>query len=264
MSLLSLIPVPPDSLPSSADSAHYTQYRSAVVASAVGLISSLHPHTAAVWSKGKTLNQKQGVPTDTYSSVQPPPGTGDCEGFRWHARQSRHDPRKISYEQFEAGLLRNHSSNEREYIDSCFVVRQLAVAEEGELEVWQTKYNSPFPASRRAFVFRILTVSLPSRPSPTDPSRTLRSFIVVSIPTTHPDAPEEKEFVRGRYVSVEEVREDDDGTLVWTMAVSSDPGGSIPRFLSERVMPAKISEDVPSFLWWVWKGPLASLNPHAA
>ncbi|GAA6051965.1 hypothetical protein JCM3770_002987 [Rhodotorula araucariae] len=262
MSLLSLVPAPPGSLPASPDSPEYAQYRTAVVAAATDLIAALHPHNASVWARGKTLNARQGAPTDTYSSIKPPPGTGDSAGFRWHARQSLHDPSKISYEQFEAGLLRGHTSNEREYIDSCFVARRLAVVKEGELEVWQTKYHSPFPASRRAFVFRILTVSLPPRPSPSDPTRALRSFLVVSIPTTHPDAPEEKGYVRGRYVSVEEVREGDDGVLVWTMAVSSDAGGSIPRFLSERVMPAKISEDVPSFLWWVWKGPLAHVDRY--
>jgi hypothetical protein len=37
------------------------------------------------------------------------------------------------------------------------------------------------------------------------------------------------------------------------MAVSSSAGGMVPKLISEKVMPSKISEDVPSFIEWVQK-----------
>ena len=38
------------------------------------------------------------------------------------------------------------------------------------------------------------------------------------------------------------------------MAVASDAGGAIPRWITERAMPAKVAEDVPSFVEWVAGG----------
>ena len=48
----------------------------------------------------------------------------------------------------------------------------------------------------------------------TESSSVPRSFQVVSIPVNHPEAPIRKGFVRGRYVSVEEVVEQSD-EVVW-------------------------------------------------
>jgi hypothetical protein len=80
----------------------------------------------------------------------------------------------------------------------------------------------------------------------------------VSLPFKHPDCPEkqgaEKSRVRGKYVSVELVREIEDGKRAeWRMATSSDAGGSIPRFVTNSALPKSIAEDVPSFLRWMMK-----------
>jgi hypothetical protein len=79
----------------------------------------------------------------------------------------------------------------------------------------------------------------------------------VSIPFTHPGCPEkqgeEKARVRGKYVSVELVKEHPDGSVEWRMATSSDAGGNIPRFITNASMPKNVAEDVPSFLHWMWK-----------
>jgi hypothetical protein len=76
----------------------------------------------------------------------------------------------------------------------------------------------------------------------------------VSIPFLHPDCPEkvgdEKSRVRGRYVSVELVREHGE-EVEWRMATSSDAGGNIPRFMVNSSLPGKIAEDVPSFIGWL-------------
>lgn len=95
----------------------------------------------------------------------------------------------------------------------------------------------------------------------------------VSVPVTHPDLPEktgeEAGRCRGCYVSVERVRETEGGKKVeWRMATASHAGGkscmpstlaranglgNVPMFVSNNQMPAKISEDVPSFLKWLDK-----------
>lgn len=53
----------------------------------------------------------------------------------------------------------------------------------------------------------------------------------VSLPFDHPDFPEnqgsEKSFARGKYVSVERVKEVQSGNFVeWRMATASDAGGA--------------------------------------
>lgn len=85
----------------------------------------------------------------------------------------------------------------------------------------------------------------------------------ISIPFAHPSAPPdagaEQARVRGRYVSVEYVREVDGGDKVeWWMATASDAGGksepawrgvelmsragSIPQFLTNMSLPGKVTE----------------------
>lgn len=77
----------------------------------------------------------------------------------------------------------------------------------------------------------------------------------------------EKSRVRGRYVSVELVRETDGGRAVeWRMATSSDAGGNIPRFVTNGSLSKSIAEDVPSFLKWAakrWPPDAADLEPQA-
>lgn len=49
-----------------------------------------------------------------------------------------------------------------------------------------------------------------------------------------------------------------------SMAVSSDPGGMVPKMVSDRVMASKISEDVPSFLKWIESRPAAAQTATTA
>lgn len=105
-----------------------------------------------------------------------------------------------------------------------------------------------FPASNRDFAFAILTVPVPAGTgTTTDDNSNRRTFLVISIPYS---LPSQTGYTRGKYVSVEHVAELPDGKVEWTMAVSSDPGGLVPKFISEMSMPSKISEDVPSFVKW--------------
>lgn len=96
----------------------------------------------------------------------------------------------------------------------------------------------------------ILTVPVPPGSETHAEPVPLRSFLVISIPVAHPT---ESGYTRGKYVSVEHVAERPDGQIEWTMAVSSDPAGMVPKLISEKSMPSKISEDVPSFIQWARK-----------
>lgn len=84
-----------------------------------------------------------------------------------------------------------------------------------------------------------------------------RHLIVVSRPTSHPEAEEREGLVRGNYESMELMREipgtgqDEESNLIeWIMITRSDPGGGIPRFMVDRGTPGSIVADVPKFIEW--------------
>ncbi|WVN86851.1 uncharacterized protein L203_102025 [Cryptococcus depauperatus CBS 7841] len=154
------------------------------------------------------------------------------------------------YERFRRGLLEYHSENEREYIESCRETECLHVYKKHVAEVWRLTYKTPPPTNPRTFVVLLLSRELITSP----PGE--RSFMNISLPFVHPDCPEkkggEKGRVRGKYVSVERVKELEGGRQVeWSMVTSSDAGGNIPRFVTNRSLPSSIAEDVPSFLSWM-------------
>jgi len=51
----------------------------------------------------------------------------------------------------------------------------------------------------------------------------------------------EERGVRGRYCSVESIKELDGGRVEWRMVTSSTPGGRIPTFFVENSLPSQIS-----------------------
>ncbi|RXK35432.1 hypothetical protein M231_07287 [Tremella mesenterica] len=191
-----------------------------------------------------------------------PPINGDGNESNLHAivedevdeqtRQAKvmNDAPETLYERFRRGLLEYHSENEREYIESCRETECLQVFQPHVAEVWRLTYKTPPPTNPRTFVVLLL-----SRELKTDP-KGQREFMNISIPFDHPNCPPkqggEKSRVRGAYVSVERVRELDEGTKVeWKMATSSDAGGNVLRFMTNASLPGKIAEDVPSFLKWM-------------
>jgi hypothetical protein len=50
----------------------------------------------------------------------------------------------------------------------------------------------------------------------------------------------EEKGVKGRYVSVEHIKELEDGRVEWRMATSSTPGGRIPTFIAEASITSSI------------------------
>jgi len=108
--------------------------------------------------------------------------------------------------------------------------------------VWLNSYHIPM-FSDRDFLIAVYT------PAPKDD----KTFIVVSRPVLHPDAPPQAHHTRGIYESIEFVRDLGEEGCEWLMATASSPEGNIPAWVSERAMPGQISNDVPAFLQWTEK-----------
>ncbi|CUA69296.1 hypothetical protein RSOLAG22IIIB_08422 [Rhizoctonia solani] len=215
MSLLGLDPVSIQELPDI----------QAVLAEAKDLI-----HDIPNWTKGKTYH-------DVRTHKKPMPGPA------WHSRTSVHESSDGTFEEFWNCLGVNHSLNEKDYVPEVNSARQLASFE--AFEAWTMGYKFTPPIWDRTFTVLIACV-LEDSPS--------RQGFVISLPldvsADQALATQEPRGVRGRYVSVERVREID-GKVEWVMATRSAPGGLIPSFLSESAMPSKICEDVPHVVEWI-------------
>ncbi|KAJ9112725.1 hypothetical protein QFC22_006227 [Naganishia vaughanmartiniae] len=204
------------------------------------------------WHKKSTYHantvQAYALPKEKRSSLSLDPAE------HWVARTSTHRlegsaSTSAAYDYFRSGLLVDHSEQEKQYIESCMESERLQVCREAEAEVWRMTYKTPPPTSPRTFVFLLLTREVESTTGS-------RAFINISIPFDHPSClpkqANEKNRVRGRYISVECVREIEGGDKVeWLMATSSDAGGSIPQFLTDWSLASKVTEDVPSFVEYV-------------
>jgi hypothetical protein len=140
-----------------------------------------------------------------------------------------------------------------EVVKKATLVKKISATQ----EIWTMYYEFPsFGVSSR--VFTVLQVthydesSSPRtgcvRPSPRCP-RSLTPFwdsLFISIPIDLSSDPElaklEEHRVKGRYVSVEAIKELPSGNTEWRMATSGHPGGRIPTFLVESSMASSISQ----------------------
>ncbi|KAI0301989.1 hypothetical protein BC826DRAFT_1089826 [Russula brevipes] len=191
------------------------------------------------WKKGKSY-QKHTV--QTYSA---PKGPGDGAG--WHCRVSEHTPAEATFDEFWSKIGDNHSENEKEYIEDVKKVTLIKKVSATQ-EIWTAYYEfSAIGVSPR--VFTMLQVKH------YDDSSSPRTGLFISIPidvTGDPDlAKLEEKGVKGRYVSVESIKELPNGNTEWRMATSSSSGGLIPTFIVESTMASAISADVPQFLRWI-------------
>ncbi|KAF8503600.1 hypothetical protein F5888DRAFT_1008764 [Russula emetica] len=190
------------------------------------------------WKKGKAYEKKI---VQTYSSPK-----GPDDGAPWHCRVSEHVPTQITFDEFWSKLgCSNHSDYEKEYIEAvkkATLVKKISATQ----EIWTMYYEfSSFGISPR--VFTVLQVTHYDSSNP-------RTGIFVSIPVDLSSDPElaklEEKGVKGRYVSIESIKELSGGNTEWRMATSSSPGGRIPTFVVESTMASSISADVPHFMRW--------------
>ena len=142
----------------------------------------------------------------------------------------------------------------------------------GRVEVYELSAQMPPPVTPREFLTLFMStddgLTEKSGAAAHDGTKHVpRNFMIVSRPLTHPDAPERSSFVRGKYESVELIREiplhvspsktNQDGEIdpelnpvEWIMVTRSDPAGGVPRFLVDRGTPGAMLGDVTKFLDW--------------
>ncbi|KAL4780035.1 hypothetical protein BJX76DRAFT_351328 [Aspergillus varians] len=154
----------------------------------------------------------------------------------------------------------------------------------GRLNIYHVSATFPRPTTSRDFVVMIVTWEDEGWKGDGKGEREGRSWMMVSRPCEHPDAPPVGEYIRGQYESVEMVREilvDKDGSdasgsgsgsgsgsnhtngergeesnhVEWTMVTRSDPGGTIPRWLVEKGTPRSICTDAAKFIDWASHDP---------
>lgn len=144
----------------------------------------------------------------------------------------------------------------------------------GALEVYQLSAQFPGPTTPREFIPLILTsdqamTKMSAAQTSDGQTHIPRSHMILSRPITHPDAPERQGYIRGKYESVELVREiplsknkaegdspndaSELNPVEWIMITRSDPGGGIPRFMVDRGTPSAMLGDVHKWLDWATK-----------
>ncbi|KAF2219788.1 hypothetical protein BDZ85DRAFT_186335, partial [Elsinoe ampelina] len=206
----------------------------------------------------------------------------------WFARRSVHEG--ISFSRMRKAM-------KWEFLESMAVqggpgagaVRGLAVdsrlekkkvGQLGQMEVFQLSAQFPGPTTPREFITLLMTSeNALSEKSAADGKHIPRHLMILSKPCEHQDAEERSGYIRGRYESVEMIREiplhkrsgkaastsnllekhseqksgRERGNLnpiEWIMITRSDPGGGIPRFMVERGTPAGIVGDVAKLFDW--------------
>ncbi|KAK0228741.1 hypothetical protein IW262DRAFT_638051 [Armillaria fumosa] len=227
---LTITPLKPADIPSEA----------AILAAGESLLKS-----TSSWKPGKTYYKT----VKTYSR-----GKEAGDGAPWHCRVSEHPPAEATFDQMWAKLGTNKAENEKEYISAIDKVTKVKDISPTQ-SIWTLHYKFPPPVQPR--VFTVLQIVHLTETSP-------RTGVVVSIPIDL-SSPEDADLaklqekgVKGRYVSVEQVAELENGNTEWRMATSSTPGGLIPSFLTESTMNSTIAEDVPHFMKWLHSLPSES------
>lgn len=220
---LTITPLKPADIPSEA----------AILSAGESLLKS-----TSSWKPGKTYHKT----VKTYSR-----GKEAGDGAPWHYRVSEHAPAQATFDQMWGKLGTNKPENEKEYmaiIDKVTKVKDISPTQ----SIWTLHYKFPPPVQPR--VFTVLQIVHLTETSP-------RTGVVVSIPIdlSSPEdadlAKLEEKGVKGRYVSVEQLAELENGNTEWRMATSSTPGGLIPSFLTESTMNSTIAEDVSHFMKWL-------------
>ncbi|KAL6305309.1 hypothetical protein BKA93DRAFT_222665 [Sparassis latifolia] len=188
------------------------------------------------WKLGKTY-QKGTVRTCSRHK-----GPGD--GASWHCRTSEHTAEDATFDEFWSKLGVNKAENEMQFIPDIkkvALVKQISSTQ----AIWTLYYTFAPPVSPRVFTVLQTTHLIETSP---------KTGIVVSIPVDLSDDKDlskiEEKGVKGRYVSVERLKELGNGKVEWKMATSSTPGGNIPSFVAESTMDSTISHDVTHFLHW--------------
>ncbi|KAH8827018.1 hypothetical protein DL96DRAFT_1710171 [Flagelloscypha sp. PMI_526] len=188
------------------------------------------------WKAGKTFN---GV--KTYSRSK----TSD-DGAPWFCRVSEHASSEVDFDTLWRALSVNKAETEKQFIPEISKVTKVKDLTPQQ-QIWTMLYKFSPPIADRIFTV-VQSISLHEESG-------RRSGLVVSIPVDlsgdHEASQLEAAGVRGKYVSVEQLVELENGSVEWRMATSSSPGGRIPSFIVDSTMASTIAKDVPHLLSWL-------------
>ncbi|KAJ5677366.1 uncharacterized protein N7477_002999 [Penicillium maclennaniae] len=214
--------------------------------------------------------------------------SGEEKPEYWVARQSEHvdasEKGTASWSEFEAGLRTNHAEHEMEYTPSVSGVEQLLAwsgEDIGEVVVDDITYkdvvfeinlitHSFHPSaliSPRSFISLTISAAY-NAPTQTEQQTPLKGFITVQVPLSSDPSTTPSEIHRkitssaprravfASYASVERVSllPTEPNSIEWTMATTSDAGGSIPQWVQRNWtlggVPRAVVADVGLFIGW--------------
>lgn len=196
----------------------------------------------------------------------------------WFARESLHENARAAgpadWDEFEFGLLDDHSQHEWDYTPDVFdAYRVLEWTGEGEsgsidvsnwrkvkLAIYEMAHSIPPPLNNRVFSVLVCT----ARHASSD------RFLVVQIPVLAADVanakysngkykssgatPQQKKDVTiGTYVSIERAELAEDGGVRWQMGTASDAKGNLPMWAQKMGVPGAVVKDVGLFVEWTQK-----------
>ncbi|GJJ12590.1 hypothetical protein Clacol_006833 [Clathrus columnatus] len=198
------------------------------------------------WKSVKVYKRKSGNQSYSVNTfVRPKLPTDEVS---WFMRHSVHQPEHGSFDDFWNFLGKNKAVNEQEFIPEIKSVNLLKTVSPMQ-SIWTLYYTFSPPVTPRTFtVLQTVHITGGEHGSP-------REGWIISVPVDVSEDTEmkakEAKGTRGRYASVELVKEGQDGTLEWRMATASTPGGLIPKVFVEKSMPSQIEKDVGHFLHWL-------------
>lgn len=197
----------------------------------------------------------------------------------WFARTSSHANKQeqgtAGWEEFESGLLDDHSQHEMEYTPDVYDAykvlswdESLAAAEHTfgkwekvHMDIYEMCHHIPPPLNNRVFSVVVITARSTSAESP--------SFVVLQIPVDIAQVPKamysngknkqssdnaqrKKSVTIGQYVSIERVEKQGEN-IQWQMATASDAKGNLPMWAQKMGVPGAVVKDVGLFIDWTSK-----------
>lgn len=210
-------------------------------------------------------------------------------GESWFGRRSTHEDTATAgtadYQEFENGLFHNHSENEGKYTPDVFDTRKILSYTDGssgvgldkeeserngwtevDASIFEMGHRIPAPLNKRVFGVLVVRAKVSLSRPPTQAKQDANGFCCAQIPIdliscksafyasgrhkTEGEGERRDKVVLGQYVSVERVRKQRDGKIVWEMATASDAKGWLPMGLQKMGVPGAVIKDVGLFVKW--------------
>lgn len=238
------------------------------------------PHTSSWQTKGSREFPHSKAPVYLYERHVPGealeevakqhhlPGLtdGKMQDETWFLRRSVHEDRAVegaaSWDEWVRCFKKDHAQAEKEFTPTVMethVEREwdcsgVSIELEGEtwgdwtLKLEESTHKMPTPLKPRVFPVLQATTSITSGGP--------RKFMVVQIAAGDAYEAEETkrdQSVRGKYTSVERVRDVGNGECEWIMGTTSDAKGVLPHWVQRMATPSHVAKDVELFLSWIAK-----------